>query len=470
MKRLRLAHIFFIIGQRPRENRGDRSGMRFGHMVIAGLFCALATVGAARAQGASLDDRIARLAEDLEQKVIAWRRDIHQHPELSNREFRTAKLVADHLRAVGFTNVETGVAHTGVVARLKGGKPGPAVALRADMDALPVTEQVDLPFASKVRAEYNGQEVGVMHACGHDAHTAILMGVAELLYAIRDELPGTVTFIFQPAEEGAPGDEKGGAKLMLEEGLFRGDGKPDAVFGLHVWPGEAGTISYRPRGTMAASDEFHVTIEGRQTHGSSPWLGIDPVTVAGQMLSAIQMIPSRQLDITVAPSVITVGKIAGGVRHNIIPDTVTMEGTIRTFDASVRERLLKRLEATVSHVAESAGATASLEVRPYSPVVFNDPDLTAWVLPSLEKAAGRDKVSERGLIMGAEDFAYYVEEVPGVFFFLGVNRQGVAPEKAAPNHSPLFYVNEDALVVGVRALSYAAADFLRSGGPAEARR
>lgn len=443
--------------------------MWFAQRVIAGLFCAFVIAGAAQAQDKSLDSRIASLAAELEQKVIAWRRDIHQHPELSNREFRTAKLVAEHLRAVGFTDIETGVAHTGVVARLKGGKPGPSVALRADMDALPVTEQLDLPFASKVRAEYNGQEVGVMHACGHDVHTAVLMGVAELLYAIRDDLPGTVTFIFQPAEEGPPEGEEGGARLMLKEGLFRGDRKPDAIFALHVWPGEAGSLSYRPRGTMAASDEFHISIEGRQTHGSSPWFGIDPITVAGQMLSAIQMIPSRQLDITVAPSVITVGKITGGVRHNIVPDRVTMEGTIRTFDTSVREQLLKRLEATVTHVAQSAGAKASLEVRPYSPVVFNDPDLTAWILPSLEKAAGPDKVSERGVLTAAEDFSYYVEDVPGVFFFLGVNKKGVAPEEAEPNHSPLFYVNEDALVVGVKALSHAASDFLLSGGPAGAR-
>ncbi len=438
--------------------------MRIGHLVCAGLALAIAAGSPAGAQENALDQRISGLAKQLEKKVIAWRRDIHQHPELSNREFRTSRLVADHLRSIGFTDVRTNVAHTGVVARLKGGKPGPHVALRADMDALPVTEQVDLPFASKAKGEYNGQEVGVMHACGHDAHTAMLMGVAELLYSIREELPGTVTFIFQPAEEGPPGDEKGGARLMLEEGLFRGDGKPDAVFGLHVWPGEAGAISYRPRGTMAASDEFHLTIEGRQTHGSSPWLGIDPITVAGQMLTAIQMIPSRQLDITVAPSVITVGKIAGGVRHNIIPDRVEMDGTIRTFDPEVRKRLLARLEATVNHVAESAGARASLEVKPYSPVVYNDPDLTAWILPSLEKAAGKGRVTERGLIMGAEDFAFYVEEVPGVFFFLGVNKPGVSPEQAAPNHSPLFYVNEDALIVGVKALSYAAADYLLSGG------
>lgn len=413
----------------------------------------------------AIDEKVARATAGIESKVVAWRRDIHQNPELPNRETRTAALVTKHLKSLKLDEVRTGVAHTGVVGILKGGKPGPVVALRADMDALPVTELVDLPFASKVKTQYNGETVGVMHACGHDAHTAILMGVAEVLAGMREEIPGTIMFIFQPAEEGAPVGEEGGAKLMLKEGLFRnlvqGVDKPSAIFGLHVMPNESGIISYRSRGSMAAADEMRIEIKGIQTHGSAPWLGVDPITIAGQMIQAIQAIPSRQLDISKAPSVITIGRIAGGVRGNIIPDKVEMIGSIRTFDPDVRADLLKRVDQTVTNIAEAWGATASFTYKQYAPVVFNDPDLTAKTIPALQRAAGADKVIEGPIVMGSEDFAYYVEDVPGVFFFLGINKEGVTTEEAPANHSPHFYVNETAFPVGVKALSYAALDFLR---------
>lgn len=429
---------------------------------ISALILALLSLSTAQAE--PQPDAIAAAAASVAPKVIEWRRDIHQHPELSNREVRTAKLVAKHLKKLKLDEVREGIAHTGVIGVLKGGKPGPVVALRADMDALPVSEQTGLPFASTARAVYNGQETGVMHACGHDAHTAILMGVAEVLAGRRAEIPGTVLFLFQPAEEGAPEGEEGGAKLMLKEGAFAAP-KPAAVFGLHVWPAEAGVIGLRSRGAMAAADEFHLTVKGRQTHGSMPWGGIDPIAISGEIITALQMIPSRQLDITKAPSVITVGHIDGGIRHNIIPDSVRMSGTIRTFDSAMREQLLMRLERTIKGIADHWGASVELAIKPYSPVVYNDPGLTDRMRPSLERAAGAANVRESTLVMGAEDFAFYQQEAPGVFFFLGVNKPGVKLGEAAPNHSPLFYVNDDALVVGVRALSYLALDYLRGATP-----
>jgi amidohydrolase len=409
-----------------------------------------------------LTDQAAAGAAAVNPKVIEWRRDFHQHPELSNREFRTSGIVAKHLKKLKFDEVRTEVAHTGVVGVLKGGKPGPVVALRADMDALPVTEPAGLPFASKVRTTYNGQETGVMHACGHDAHTAILMGVAEVLAGMRQDIPGTVLFIFQPAEEGAPPGEEGGAKLMLKEGLFD-TLKPEAVFGLHVWPAEAGTIGYRAKGTMAASDAFDILVTGRQTHGSMPWAGIDPIAMSAQMINAIQMIPSRQLDITASPAVITVGHIDGGIRHNIIPDTVKMEGTIRTFDDGVRDQLIARLKRTVNGIAEQWGGRAEINIHPYAPVVYNDPDLLARMLPTLEAAAGNGNLREITQVMGAEDFAFYQKEAPGLFIFLGVNKPGLKLGQAAANHSPHFYVNDDALITGVRALSFLALDYLSQG-------
>ena len=411
------------------------------------------------AQSASLDPAIKAGSDRIEQDVIQWRHYFHQNPELSNREFNTSKRVATQLQEMGL-DVQTGIAHTGVVGILKGGKPGPVVALRADMDALPVEEKTGLTFASTVRANYLGQDVGVMHACGHDAHIAILLGTAKVLSDMKAQIPGTIKFIFQPAEEGAPPGEKGGAKLMIEEGVLGGTYKPAAIFGLHVWPDEAGVIKYRAKGAMAAADNLKIIVHGKQAHGSSPWVGVDPIIVSAQIMTALQLIPSRQLNITTAPSVITIGSIHGGVRGNIIPAEVIMNGTIRTFDIGVREELLHRLQRTVTAIAESAGASAEIIIDPYAPVTYNDPTLTAKMLPSLEKAVGKENVTGSTLIMGAEDFSFFQEKIPGLYVFLGVKQDGVAAEEAASNHSPYFYVNDRALKNGVRTLSTLAFDYL----------
>jgi len=406
-------------------------------------------------------DALGEAASRVEEEVIAWRRDIHEHPELGNREVRTAGLVAEHLRALGL-EVETGIAHTGVVGTLVGGRPGPVVALRADMDALPVVEQTGLPFASTVRAEYNGQEVGVMHACGHDAHVAILMGAAEVLAGLRNEVPGTVKFLFQPAEEGPPEGEEGGASLMVEEGVLDGPGAPEAIFGLHVGPLPPG-LYYKPEGALAAADWLRITVEGRQTHGSSPWLGVDPITAAAQIVAALQTVPSRQMDLTTAPVVVSIGSIRGGVRGNIIPDSVEMLGTIRTLDSEMREHFHERIRRTAEKVAEASGAEATVEISGYSPVTWNDPELTARMVPTLEWAAGGSEgVHVMRPIMGAEDFSFYQQRIPGFYFFLGVNEEGVGAFEAPANHSPLFDANEDALIVGVRAMAGMAWDYLHA--------
>lgn len=430
-----------------------------------------ATFLAASALSANAADfeALEQSADAIESKVIAWRHDIHQHPELGNREFKTAEKVAEHLRSLGFDEVRTGVAHTGVIGVLKGSQPGGRVALRADMDALPVKEKTGLPYASEVVTEINGEKVSVMHACGHDAHTAILMGVAEVLAANRDQLHGEVIFVFQPAEEGAPAGEKGGARLILEENALKGSYRPDAIFGLHVWPAKAGSLSLRPKGAMAAADQLTLRIIGKQTHGSSPWLGVDPIAVSAQVMIGLQMIPARELDISTAPSVVTIGAIKGGVRSNIIPEQVEMLGTIRTFDPEIREDLLERIKQTASSIAESAGARAEVTISPYAPAVYNDPALTDAITPILKTAAGDYGLSERGLVMGSEDFAHYQQQFPGVFFFLGVNPDGVKPEEAAANHSPYFLVNDDALKVGVKALSFVAVDYLEKNKDGDKR-
>ena len=393
-------------------------------------------------------------------KVVAWRRDIHEHPELANREFRTSALVADHLRELGM-EVRTEIAHTGVVGILRGGQPGPVVALRADMDALPVVEQTDLPFASRVRSEYMGQEVGVMHACGHDLHVAILMGVAEVLSHMRSELPGTVMFVFQPAEEGAPPGEEGGAELMLREGLFD-DPRPEAIFGLHVVPSPVGTIGWRSGGMMASSDRFTIKVRGKQTHGAVPWGGVDPIVVAAQIVLGLQTIPSRQLDATLTPSIVTVGAIRGGVRHNIIPDEVDMTGTLRTFDPDTQRQIHERVTRTAENIAASAGASAEVEIFLGYPVTYNDPELTRRMLPTLGRVVGTGLI-ETPRATGAEDFSFYQKEVPGMFFFLGIASDD--PTKVHPNHSPLFYADERGLPVGVTALTALALDFLHGQAP-----
>jgi amidohydrolase len=403
----------------------------------------------------------------VEDKVIAWRRDIHQHPELGNREVRTAALVAAHLRALGFDAVRERVAHTGVVGVLRGALPGPVVALRADMDALPVTEPEGLPFASKVRATYNGREVGVMHACGHDAHTAMLMGVAEVLAGMRAGLPGTVVFLFQPAEEGPPDGETGGATLMIAEGALA-DPRPEAIFGLHVWEGEAGRLLVRPGGAMAGSDQLRITVTGRQTHGASPWSGIDPVVASAQTILALQAMVTRRMNAATSPSVVSIGRIDGGVRHNIIPGKVEMAGTVRHLDPASHERLLDNIRRTATLTAEAAGASAEVTFVPYAPTVFNPPDLLARVLPALERTgaahAGLDAAAPP--IMASEDFAFYQREIPGLFLFLGINEPGVPAGGAAPNHSPDFRINEAALKVGVEAMAAVALEYLQEKAPA----
>ena len=367
--------------------------------------------------GAVTPQAVQKAVDEGGEQVIAWRRDFHANPELSNREFRTSKIVAEQLEAMGF-EVKTGIAHTGVVGLLRGGRPGPIVALRADMDALPVTEQNDLPFRSTVRATYNGQETGVMHACGHDAHVAIALGAARVLAGMREQLTGTVMMIFQPAEEGPPKGEDGGAELMLEEGLFE-IAKPDAIFGLHVWSAlNAGQIGYRSGPMLASSDRIEITVNGRQTHGSKPWAGIDPIVVASQIVMNLQTITSRQVDITRAPAVVSIGSIHGGIRNNIIPDSVTMLGTVRTFDQDMRTDIADRIKRTVTTTAEAAGTSASIEYDFGYPVTVNHPALTARSVSRLEAVVGADTVGELALLTGAEDFSYVQMQVPGLYFML----------------------------------------------------
>lgn len=409
-----------------------------------------------------LQSEIDRRSKELEAKVVAWRRDFHQNPELSNREFRTSKIVAEHLQKLGL-EVKTNVAHTGVVGVLKGGRPGPVVALRADMDALPVTEEVDLPFKSTAKAQYNGQEVGVMHACGHDNHVAILMGVAEMLTAMKADIPGTVKFIFQPAEENPPAGEEGGAPLMLKEGIFENP-KVDAVFGLHVFPMETGHVEYRSGGLMASSDNFYITVRGRQTHGALPWNGVDPIVAASQIVLGIQTITSRQTDLTLTPAVVTVGMMRGGIRTNIVPDSVEMAGTIRTFDEGVRAQLHERLKKTAESIAAASGATATVTIQKMAPVTYNNPPLTDRMIPTLERVLGKGMVKVGQPTTTAEDFAYYQQAVPGMFFFIGVTPKDRLGQ-AAPNHSPRFYADEGVLVPGMRALANLAVDYLSAPRP-----
>lgn len=373
---------------------------------------ALLGIGMCHGATAALESEISNHADKIESQVIDWRRDIHEHPELSNREFRTSKLVAEHLKKLGL-KVQENVAHTGVVGLLEGGKPGGVVALRADMDGLPVVEKTGLPYASIARGEYEGTEVGVMHACGHDNHVAILLGVAEVLTKLRAEIPGTVKFIFQPAEEGVPKGETGGAKLMIEQGALK---NPDAsaIFGLHIGQhGLAGTVSYRDRGFMASAQRFDIIVTGSQTHGARPWAGIDPVVVGAQIVGALQTIVSRQIDITTAPAVVTVGSFHAGIRNNIIPETAQLSGTIRTFDPAVRLAIHEKIRRIAHHVGESQGAQVEVEIDPGVPVTFNNPELTRQMTPTLEKIYGAERVFTSGRVTGAEDFAFIRRKFPG---------------------------------------------------------
>ena len=406
------------------------------------------------------DAPVAAAADKAEPRVVAWRRDFHQHPELGNREVRTAKAVADHLRALGFDKVQEKVAHTGVVGLLKGGLPGPVVALRADMDALPVTEEVDVPFKSTARTQWNGLDCGVMHACGHDAHTAILMGVAEVLAGMRERIPGTVKFLFQPAEETPPVGEEGGARMMVEQGCLK-DPEVAAVFGLHItsiYP--TGKIGYRSGPMMASADRFRVFVRGVQTHGAMPWRGIDPIVVGAQVVLGLQTIVSRRMDITKEPSVVTVGVFHGGVRQNIIPDEVKLEGTIRTFDEGQRTEVQEHVKRITEMIAEAGGAKARVFIDRGYDVTINHPALTAWSVPVLDRIAGEGNVNVVDKICGSEDFSCYQKEVPGFFYFVGCTPPDRDAATAAPNHSPRFYVDEDCLKLGVRTLSGLALDWL----------
>jgi amidohydrolase len=427
------------------------------------LFVAFA-MPAVQAQPSAERPEVTAAAKAVQAKVVAWRRDFHEHPELSNREERTSAKVAEHLRALGL-KPRTGIAHHGVVAIIQGGKPGPKLALRADMDALPVTEQVDLPFASKVTTTFNGQATGVMHACGHDAHTGILLGIADALVAMQKDLPGQVMLVFQPAEEGVPPGETGGAPQMLKDGVFN-DFKPDAIFGLHVFSTlQAGQIGVRQGPLMAASDRFTIKIKGRQTHGSRPWGGIDPIVAAADLIGTAQTIVSRRTDIAKLPAVVTFGTIQGGIRFNIIPDDVVMTGTIRTFDDGMRQAIFADLKNVAQHVSLAHGASADAQIpdAPGNPVTVNDPALTARMMPSLEAVAGKGNVVEPPLQMGAEDFSYFAREVPAMFFFVGATAPGIDPVTAPGNHSPQFALDESALDLGLRAMLQATLDYLHAG-------
>lgn len=412
-------------------------------------------------QSSALDREIDRGVAAVADSVVAWRRNIHQHPELGNRETRTAGLVADRLRGLGL-EVRSGVAHTGVVAVLRGAKPGPVIALRADMDALPVTEPAGLPFASKVRTLHNGQNVGVMHACGHDVHVAMLLGVATVLARLRRDLPGTVKFLFQPAEEGPPAGEEGGAEFMIKEGALD-DPRPDAIFGMHVEPGPSGRLEVRSGATLAGSDALRIVVHGRQSHGAAPWRGIDPVVIAAQILLGLQTITSRQVDLTTGPAVVTIGTIQGGVRANIIPDSVVMTGTIRTFDAAMRTDIHARVKRTAEGIAGAAGATATVSIDRSSFLTWNDPALTRRMQSTLRRVLGDTAVTEARVLTVSEDFSAYTQVVPGMYFFLGITPSGQDPALAAPTHSPLFFADERAFPVGVRAMAHLAMDYLRGG-------
>jgi amidohydrolase len=406
------------------------------------------------AQTSGFDAEIDRLSAAANQKVVGWRRDIHQHPELSYQETRTAALVAAHLKTLGL-EVQTGVGGNGVVGILRGGRPGRTVALRADMDALPVTELVDLPFKSKVRATYHGQEVGVMHACGHDNHVAILMGAAEVLTRMKDRIPGTVKFFFQHAEETPPG----GALQMIEAGVMENP-KVDAIFALHVFPGRAGTVTYRPGPMYASGDNFKIIVHGRQTHGAIPWGGIDPIVVGSQIVLALQTIVSRQVDLSEANAIVTVGAFNAGNRTNIIPDSAVLIGTVRTFSESVRAAIHERMKRTAEGIAQGAGARVTVQTEFGYPVTSNDPALVARMLPTLQRIAGAANVREQPRTTTAEDFSRYAQRAPGMIFSLGVTPPNKDPRTAASNHSPLFEADESALPVGVRLMSALALDFL----------
>jgi amidohydrolase len=423
-------------------------------ILVAGLMVLVAATARAEVS----PERIEALASEAQSQVVEWRRWFHENPELSNREYQTAAYIAGVLEDMGLSP-QTGIAHTGLVAMIEGGRPGPLVALRTDMDGLPVTEQTGLPFASQARGEYNGQEVGVMHACGHDAHMSMLLGAAWVLNAVKEDLAGSVMLIFQPAEEGPPAGEKGGALMMLEEGIWDAR-KPEAVFGIHVGIGvPGGEIAVRPGPLMAAADRFEITVKGRQTHGARPWDGVDPIVVAAQIVLGLQTIGSRQVDITLAPSIVSVGRISGGIRNNVIPDSVELEGTIRSFDPAMRTDIHQRIERTARGIAESAGAEIDFELELGNPPVRNDPELLDRMLPTLRRVTTVRDVNPQTV---AEDFSEYAERTPGLFMFLGSGPPGVDPTSLPTNHSPFFDTHEPNLETGVSVFSNLVVDYLQA--------
>ncbi|MFM8835061.1 MAG: amidohydrolase [Cytophagales bacterium] len=398
-------------------------------------------------------------AKMLESKVIEWRRHFHQNPELSNREFKTGAKIAEHLKSLGL-DVRYPVAKTGAVGILRTGKPGPVLALRADIDGLPVVERNSLPFASKAKSEYQGQEVGVMHACGHDTHIAILMGAAEILTKNKNDLKGTIVFLFQPAEEGAPDGEEGGAALMIKEGVLENP-KVEAAFGLHINSlTPVGTITYRPEGEMAAVDNLNIKLTGRQTHGAAPWNGADPIVAAAQIVTALQTIVSRNLELTNAAAVVTIGKISGGVRRNIIPETVEMQGTIRTLDSKMQDVIHARIKEITENIATGMGVKADVEVTKLYPVTYNDPKLTAWAAPFIERVTGKDNAKIIPAATGAEDFSFYAQKVPGFFFFVGGMPLNADKDKTPSHHTPDFYIDESGMLTGLRAMLGLTAEYL----------
>jgi amidohydrolase len=424
------------------------------------LFATLTLILSISANSNPHRDTVLIKAEELEQKVIEWRRDIHKNPELSNREFKTAEKVAKHLKSLGI-EVQTGVAHTGVVGLIKGALPGPVVALRADMDALPVTERTPVPYASEVKTMFEGNEVGVMHACGHDTHVAILMGVAEILAGLKDDMKGSVKLIFQPAEEGAPKGEEGGAELMVEQGVMENP-KVDAVFGLHVKAKlEVGKLTYKPEGFFASVSDMKITVKGQSAHGAYPWFSKDPIVASAQIINNLQTVVSRNVNVTENAAVVTIGSIHGGNRSNIIPEQVEMKGTVRTLSPTDEKMVMERIRTIVENTAEAMGVEVDLEL-PYShryPVTYNDPALTQMMLPSMQKSAGSENVELVPAITGAEDFAFLAQEAPGLFIRLGGMPKGMDPKDAAPHHTPDFFIDDSGLKLGVITMANLALDY-----------
>ncbi|HEY3429183.1 MAG TPA: amidohydrolase [Cyclobacteriaceae bacterium] len=422
------------------------------------LFVLISVSGFAQV-ATKLQSNVDKMAKEIEPKLIEWRRHFHQNPELSNREVKTAAKVAEHLKSLGI-DVQTGIARTGVVGILKGGKPGPVIALRADMDALPVTERNSLPFASKERTTFNGVETGVMHACGHDTHVSVLMAVAEILSKNKNELRGTVKFIFQPAEEGPPAGEEGGAGLMVKEGVLDNP-KVDVIFGMHIQSiSPLGRITYRPAGMMAASDWFSIKVKGKQSHGAAPWMGVDPIVVSAQIINGLQTIVSRQSELTKEAVVITIGRMQAGVRENIIPEEAVMAGTIRTLDADMQKKVHEKIRLTATKIAESAGATAEVTIDNKTPITYNDIALTEKVVGSLQKAVGAENVVRINAVTGAEDFAYYQQKIPGFFFFVGAMPSNQDPATVPAHHTPDFMIDERGMLPGLKAMLQLTLDYM----------